>query len=451
MVTFDGRAPGTSADDWSTDCRLADLDPITLPGRGRVVVVAAHPDDETLGAGGLIAELAAAGRPPQIVVATDGSASHPGSATLPPDRLAALRADEVRRAVALLSPDSPVTLLGHRDGSVLEEREPIAAELAEICGASVATLVAPWRGDGHRDHRVLGEICAELAAQTGALLLEYPIWLWHWATPADPDVPWSHMRALPLSDRSIVLKNRAVRAHITQVRAASPAAADEAPLHPEFLRAFDRDVEVFVTAGEPSNDLPSAFFDASYARRGDPWYLATRWYERRKRAATLAAIPDDELGSVLEIGCSIGTLTVELARRCDRLVATDVSSAALAQAKERLGHLSNVDLVQHDMAEGVPGGPYDLIVLSEVGYYLTAPHLRRLASELTGALTETGTLVACHWRHPVAEYPLGGDAVHHVLRRSIDARRLLVHVEDDFVLEAWSRDPRSVASRAGLA
>ena len=132
-------------------------------------------------------------------------------------------------------------------------------------------------------------------------------------------------------------------------------------------------------------------------------------------------------------------------------MATDVSAAALAQAKERTGHLANVDLVQHDMADGVPGGPYDLIVLSEVGYYLTATHLRRLAAELTGALTETGALVACHWRHPVAEYPLGGDAVHHVLRSSVDARRLLVHVEDDFVLEAWSRDPRSVASRAGLA
>src|SRR6218665_2482167 len=141
------------------------------------------------------------------------------------------------------------------------------------------------------------------------------------------------MRALPLSGRSIVLKNRAVRAHETQVRATS--SGDSAPLHPEFLRSFDRDAETFIGVGpEPVSNVPVAFFDASYARRGDPWYLATRWYERRKRAATLAALPDDEVVSALEIGCSIGTLTAELARRCQHLVATDVSVAALAQAKE---------------------------------------------------------------------------------------------------------------------
>ena len=133
MVTFDGRAPGTPADDWSADARLARPRPDRAAGRRAVWSSSLRTRTTRRWAPvACIAELAAAGRPPEIVVVTDGSASHPGSATLAPSRLAELRADEVRRAVALLSPDSPVTLLGHPDGGVLEDRDSIARELAEI-------------------------------------------------------------------------------------------------------------------------------------------------------------------------------------------------------------------------------------------------------------------------------------------------------------------------------
>ena len=454
MVSFDGRGPGTPASTWSADPRLSELDPLVVPLGARVVVVAAHPDDETLGAGGLLAELAAAGRPAEIVVVTDGAASHPGSSTLGVADLRRRRVEEVRRALDLLSPSSRVTLLGHEDGAVLEHRDDVARNLRELVEAERPpdVLVAPWRGDGHRDHRVVGEICAALAAELGARLVEYPIWMWHWGTPDDAAVPWEQMRSLTLSDRSVILKRRAVATHVTQVQAASSAPVDAAPLHPDFLEAFDRDDEVFVVSDEPpSSDVPASFFDASYERRADPWYLASRWYEQRKRAVTLASLPEQHLSTVLEVGCSIGVLTAELAPRCDRLVATDVSTAALAQAKERTADLTNVELIQHDIADGVPGGPFDLIVLSEVGYYLSGPHLRELATSLTDSLTATGSLVACHWRHPVAEYPLGGDDVHRILRRALGLTRLVHHVEDDFVLEVWSRDGRSVARRAGLA
>ena len=454
MVSFDGRGPGTPASTWSAEPRLATLGPITVPLGGRVVVVAAHPDDETLGAGGLLAELAAVGRPAEVIVVTDGAASHPGSSTLGVADLRRRRVEEIRRALDLLSPSSPVTLLGHEDGAVLEHRADVTRDLRQLLETERPpdVLVVPWRGDGHRDHRVVGEICAALALELGAQLVEYPIWMWHWGSPDEPAIPWDQLRSLALSDRSVVLKRRAVATHVTQVRAASAAPADAAPLHPDFLEAFDRDVEVFVVADErPSSDVPASFFDASYERRPDPWYLASRWYEQRKRSATLAALPEQHLGAVLEIGCSIGVLTAELAPRCDLLVATDVSAAALAQAKERTADLTNVELMQHDIADGVPGGPFDLIVLSEVGYYLSGPHLRELATTLTHSLTATGGLVACHWRHPVAEYPLGGDDVHRILRGALGMTRLVHHLEDDFVLEVWSRDGRSVARRSGLA
>lgn len=452
-MTFDGRAPGTASDTWTQDRRVRDLPALRRPA-GRTVVVAAHPDDETLGAGGLLAELAAAGRPAEVVVVTDGAASHPGSPTLGASELAARRADEVRRAVALLSPDSPVALLRHPDGAVREARAAVTDDLRRLLslGEPPGTIVAPWRGDGHRDHRVVGEICAELAEELGTRLVEYPLWLWHWADPEDPRVPWADLRSLPLADRSIVLKHRAVAAHATQVQPLSAHPADAPPLHPQFLATFDRDVELYVTSQEaPAPDLPGDFFDAGYRRRRDPWRLESRWYEWRKRALTLAALPDEHYGNALEIGCSIGMLTESLAPRCDTLLATDVADAALVQAKRRTAPLGNVDLVQHDIADGVPGGPYDLIVLSEVAYYLTRPHVRELAERLEASLTATGVLVACHWRHDVPDYPLTGDDVHRTLGSSLRLTRLLRHDEDDFLLEVWSRDPRSVAARTGLA
>lgn len=453
-MTFDGRAAGTPADTWSADPRFRELHALPRPAGGRVVVVAAHPDDETLGAGGLLAELAATGRPAEVVVVTDGAASHPGSPTVGPEALAVRRAAEVRLAVDELSPRSPVTLLGYPDGAVRESRSSVTADLRGLlaAGSPPALLVAPWRGDGHRDHRVTGEICAELAHERGAPLVEYPLWMWHWGTPDDPRVPWARLRALPLSDRSVVRKHRAVARHETQVRALSGDPADLPPLHPAFVRGFDRDVEVYVTSvpDEP-RDLGAEFFDRAYARHADPWRLTSRWYESRKRAATLAALPDERYGTVLEVGCSVGMLTELLAGRCDELTATDVAPAALEQAKARTARRTNVHLLQHDVADGVPGGPYDLVVLSEVGYYLTRPRLLEVASGVRDALTGTGTVVACHWRHAVDDYPLSGDDVHRTLEAGLGLPTLVRHVEDDFLLDVWSLDARSVARRAGLA
>ena len=132
VVTFDGRAPGTPADAWSADARFRDLPALALRRTGRTVVVAAHPDDETLGAGGILAELADAGHPAEVVVVSDGSASHPGSPTLTPDALVGVRSAEVREAVRLLSPDSPVTLLGHPDGGLREVRDAVEADLRTL-------------------------------------------------------------------------------------------------------------------------------------------------------------------------------------------------------------------------------------------------------------------------------------------------------------------------------
>lgn len=451
MVTFDGRAAGTPTAVWDADGRLDTVPGLALP-TGRTVVVAAHPDDETLGAGGLLHRLSAAGRPAEVVVVTDGAGSHPGSPTLTPSDLARRRVDEVTAAVALLSPGSMVRLLGFPDGSVREDRASVTRALRDVIGAEpVAAVVGPWRGDGHRDHRVTGEICAELADEWGARLLEYPIWLWHWAEPVHTDVPWDRLRALLLDDADVTAKRRALARHVTQTQPLSPAPEDSAPLHPEFQRQFDRDVELFVTAEPPPAGVGADHFEAAYGRRSDPWRLETRWYEERKRALTLAALPAPRFGSVLEVGCSVGMLTAGLAQRSDHLLATDLAESAVETATARLAGSPHALVVRHDIRDGVPGGPYDVVVLSEVAYYLTRAELVALADQAREALAPGGTVLACHWRHPVPEYTQTGDDVHRTLDRALGLARVSTYRDADLALDVWSADGASVAQREGLA
>jgi SAM-dependent methyltransferase len=194
--------------------------------------------------------------------------------------------------------------------------------------------------------------------------------------------------------------------------------------------------------------LPGSYFDALYSRRDDPWRFESRWYERRKRAITMASLPRERYDSALEIGCSLGLLTVDLAERCESVLALDIAKAAVDAARARTAGL-RVRVEQADVAEGLPEGVFDLVVLSEVGYYFASEGLARLLDEIEGRLAANGTLVACHWRHPVDDYPLSGDAVHAAIDH-LGLTRVTSHLEDDFVLEVWTRDGTSVAARTGM-
>ena len=192
--------------------------------------------------------------------------------------------------------------------------------------------------------------------------------------------------------------------------------------------------------------LPAGYFDRMYTEDADPWGFASRWYERRKYALTLAALPAPAYDRGLEIGCSIGILTAALAQRCASLVALDPSAAALAEAATRVP--GSVQLVQGMVPADWPSGPYDLVVLSEVGYYLDAADLQQLLHLIERDLAPDGTVLACHWRHPVDDYPLTGDQVHAALGRWPRVSRV---EEEDFMLDVLAPGgARSVARREHL-
>lgn len=198
--------------------------------------------------------------------------------------------------------------------------------------------------------------------------------------------------------------------------------------------------------------LATAYFDRMYAQSPDPWGFRDRWYERRKRALTLAALPRRQYRSAFEPGCSIGELTVELAGRCDRLLAVDVAADAVTRARTRVAPHPWVAVRQWGLPR-LPDEPVDLLVLSEVAYYLDPDEWAALLPRLPRALTAGGDLVAVHWRHPVPEYPQTGDAVHAALAGAPGLARVSAHVETDFLLEVYTRTGGplpSVARREGL-
>ena len=201
--------------------------------------------------------------------------------------------------------------------------------------------------------------------------------------------------------------------------------------------------------------MDPGYFESMYADSADPWGFDDRWYERRKYALTLAALPRPHYRRAFEPGCSIGVLTAQLARRCDRVVATDVVPRALASARDRVrreGVADRVDLDRASLLDPWPAGTFDLVVLSEVLYYLTPADLGIVLGRAVDALEEGGTLVAVHWQHPVPEYPQTGHAVHDAVAARDGLRRVGSYRDADFHLDVYTRGATpSVAAAEGLS
>ncbi len=161
-----------------------------------------------------------------------------------------------------------------------------------------------------------------------------------------------------------------------------------------------------------SESLDAKYFDDVYAAHDDPWSFETSDYERAKYAHTLQSLPRDRYERALEVGCSIGVLTQQLAPRCGRLLSVDVAEKALAQARERCRSLPQVEFQKMNIPEEFPSGLFDLVLVSEVAYYFSRPDLERFADSLAAAQPHGADLVLVHFTPVVADYPATGDEVH---------------------------------------
>jgi protein-L-isoaspartate O-methyltransferase len=190
--------------------------------------------------------------------------------------------------------------------------------------------------------------------------------------------------------------------------------------------------------------VSQAAFEEKYRQSSDPWQFAASPYEQRRYATTLRALTRVHYSKAFEPGCSVGVLTAALAHRCDNLLAADIAPTAVRLARERCAGLSHVTIEQADIGIAVPGGPFDLIVFSELGYYFNPDALAGIACALGAALAPHGEMVAVHWRGDSGDHVLRGDRVHAILKETLSPQCTWLKGErhPEFMLDVWCRRDR---------
>jgi LmbE family N-acetylglucosaminyl deacetylase len=401
----------------------------------RALVVAAHPDDETLGASGLLQRLHAQGTAMTLVVATDGEAAFPDSSGEERRALGRTRRRELRdslRAQGL--PDVEPVWLGLPDSALAAHGEELAETLRPHAEGRDLCLL-PWPGDPHPDHQAAAR-AALAAAPLTTQCWSYPIWLWHWRQPDDPGIPWARARSLQLTAAERAAKATALAAFPSQLK---PGPRGEPPILPEEVLAhFARETEVFFRE-PPRSSAPVSRFSELYAGAEDPWSVRTKWYERRKRAMVLACLPDERYGTVVEPGCGVGALTRDLADRAGRLVAFDPVPAAVERTRRTVAGLSHVDVHIGSVPGALPAGPADLLVYAELLYYLDDPALERTIESSVAALRPGGHLLAVHWLPWAPEAPRDGRDAHAKLLAHPALEPLVEHTDEQFLLHVLRR------------
>lgn len=186
-------------------------------------------------------------------------------------------------------------------------------------------------------------------------------------------------------------------------------------------------------------DLDS--FDEMYRGGADPWNFVGSDYERERYRRTMRSLGRTRYQRCLEPGCSIGVLTEMLADRCDEVVACDTSAAAIETARRRLDGRTNVELFAASLPEWWPRGRFDLIVLSEFGYYWDADGLVPLVDRLVDTLEPGGELLAVHWLGHSDDHLLPGTSVHRILAARLGPSELRHEEIGKYLLERWTVDP----------
>jgi LmbE family N-acetylglucosaminyl deacetylase len=232
--------PGTPEEAWESWVELRHLPAADLQAWRSVVVVAAHPDDEVLGVGGTMALLAAGGARLRLIAVTDGEGSHPGA---DPEAIGRMRTAESAAALAALGvSEIDVVRLRFPDTGLAACEDELTGRLGELC-AGFGVCLAPWEEDAHADHEAAGRAARRAGRRSGQEVLSYPVWMWHWAKPADRRVPWPRAGQVPLPPEVAAGKRSAIAAFVSQLtdrESAGPV------LPPGIVAHFTRPQEVLL-------------------------------------------------------------------------------------------------------------------------------------------------------------------------------------------------------------
>ena len=207
-----------------------------------------------------------------------------------------------------------------------------------------------------------------------------------WSTPEEQAIPWSHAAVFTLDAAAAAAKRRAVGRFTSQIGGPAPVLAADVLAH------FDTGQEIFFRV-PPTASAPIERFAELYGDGADPWQTRTSWYERRKRDVVLACLPRERYRHAAEPGCGLGELTTALAARCDRVTASDPVEAAVEAARWVGDGARTVLRTALPDGRAIPRDA-DLVVLSEVLYYLSADDVAQVAD-----LVPAGAdVVLVHWR-----------------------------------------------------
>lgn len=186
----------------------------------------------------------------------------------------------------------------------------------------------------------------------------------------------------------------------------------------------------------------SAAFEARYRSDPDPWGVETREYERQKRERTLEACGPGPFARAIDLGAGTGVLAAELAPRCERLLALDGAPTAVALARERLAAFPGAEVREAVLPDGLPeaeGESYDLVVASEILYYLDDAALSATLAWVDGALAPGGRVVAIHWTGAADDLRRDASAVGEALDRGVPGRHAVLEPGGPFRLEVVAR------------
>lgn len=439
---FTHRESGTDEPTWLLDSRWDDVPRLGLDSLlqryPHVVLLAPHPDDETLALGAALADLADSAATVTVVVATHGG-NGPGSTE---------RRVEAERATAVLGAHIKTVWWNLPDGDLHNAIGEMGERLLELVDAQTL-LFAPVECDGHSDHEALAAAAEAVTRDRGAALLHYPVWLWHWATPDDID--WDRMRVIAPPLRALIAKAAAIHCYTSQLTSADgfpvigSAVSARAhrvmetvliPLPRELASRVAGDVEPHRSRAQIAEPFDTMIDDGMT----DPWQLDASEYEKRRVEITLACLGRRRYSKVLEIGCATGQISAQLRERADLVVGMDASARALEIARARS---DSVDWLLGAAPSDIPDSDFDLIVLSEVTYFLDGPELLATLRAVRRRLRPRGEILIANWSAPTENIPLDGPTAHAQAAAVFDLPLRARYSDADLTIQVWG-EPRSV-------